>query len=275
MLDSAALDAACEAVRRADGLVIGAGAGMGVDSGLPDFRGQAGFWRAYPALAAARVDFTQIANPRAFVRNPQQAWGFYGHRLNLYRHTPPHEGFAILRELGETLPHGYLVFTSNVDGHFQRAGFDEDRIVECHGSIHHLQCSGPCTDSIQSADRLEIRTDDERCLALGELPRCPRCREVLRPNILLFGDDRWVPTRSDDQWRNLAERRRPMKAPVVIECGAGTSIPTVRLFCETQRGFLIRINPREARLGGAEGVAFECGALEGLRAIRDRLRSSD
>ena len=43
---------AAEIIARADALIIGAGAGMGIDSGLPDFRGPNGFWKAYPALGA-------------------------------------------------------------------------------------------------------------------------------------------------------------------------------------------------------------------------------
>ena len=42
-------------VASADALLVCAGAGMGVDSGLPDFRGDEGFWRAYPALGRARL----------------------------------------------------------------------------------------------------------------------------------------------------------------------------------------------------------------------------
>ena len=71
----------------ADGLLISAGAGMGIDSGLPDFRGEHGFWHTYPALERANVNFYQIASPDAFLNNPKQAWGFYGHRLNMYRQT--------------------------------------------------------------------------------------------------------------------------------------------------------------------------------------------
>ena len=48
-------------LEQADALIVAAGAGMGVDSGLPDFRGNEGFWRAYPALAQARLDFASIA----------------------------------------------------------------------------------------------------------------------------------------------------------------------------------------------------------------------
>ena len=63
-------------LRAADGLLITAGAGIGIDSGLPDFRGPGGFWAAYPALGRARIEFTEIANPAAFTRDPRLAWGF-------------------------------------------------------------------------------------------------------------------------------------------------------------------------------------------------------
>lgn len=76
---------AAELLLQADALIVGAGAGMGVDSGLPDFRGTAGFWKAYPALAKEQIDFTRIACPDAFHTHPARAWGFYGHRLQLYR----------------------------------------------------------------------------------------------------------------------------------------------------------------------------------------------
>lgn len=69
MLD-APYDAAAEAVRQADALLITAGAGMGVDSGLPDFRGNEGFWRAYPAFAKLGLDFMSMASPGWFHRDP-------------------------------------------------------------------------------------------------------------------------------------------------------------------------------------------------------------
>lgn len=81
---------AASLVEQADALIIATGAGMGVDSGLPDFRGKDGFWRAYPALKEAQLDFHHIASPAAFHLSPERAWGFYGHRLALYRETAPH-----------------------------------------------------------------------------------------------------------------------------------------------------------------------------------------
>lgn len=50
----------------ADALVVTAGAGVGVDSGLPDFRGKEGFWKAYPALAKAQIGFGEIVCPNLF-----------------------------------------------------------------------------------------------------------------------------------------------------------------------------------------------------------------
>jgi hypothetical protein len=73
---------AAEAIEGADALLITAGAGMGVDSGLPDFRGTQGFWRAYPAIAKLGVSFEEMANPQWFNHDPALAWAFYGHRLN-------------------------------------------------------------------------------------------------------------------------------------------------------------------------------------------------
>src|SRR5262249_60236034 len=69
---------AAEVVRRADALLIGAGAGMGVDSGLPDFRGAHGFWRAYPPYQKLGLNFVELANPCWFRDDPELAWGFYG-----------------------------------------------------------------------------------------------------------------------------------------------------------------------------------------------------
>src|ERR1035437_6610625 len=104
---------AAEVITAADALLITAGAGMGVDSGLPDFRGTEGFWKAYPAIAKLGLSFAEMANPDCFKSSPELAWAFYGHRLNLYRATSPHPGFQELIDAGARKRHGYFVFTSN------------------------------------------------------------------------------------------------------------------------------------------------------------------
>ena len=208
-----AIRRAAEAIASADALLIGAGAGMGVDSGLPDFRGREGFWRAYPPYARLGLGFTALADPRWFRDDPRLAWGFYGHRLNLYRETEPHAGFAILRRWAGRMPLGAFVYTSNVDGQFQRAGFDPDRVGEVHGSIHHLQCTSRCGVAIFEADGCEVEVDPTTMRAVGPLPRCPSCGALARPNILMFGDGDWDDSRSSAQRGDCNGGWRPAGGP--------------------------------------------------------------
>lgn len=252
----------------ADGLLITAGAGMGIDSGLPDFRGPGGFWGVYPALGRARIAFEEIANPAAFDRDPRLAWGFYGHRLSLYRHTRPHAGFARLLALGSKLPHGVQVFTSNVDGQFQQAGFAATDVCEIHGSIHHLQCTRSCSETVWPADDFVPLVDEAQCRLLNELPVCPRCAALARPNILMFGDWGWVERRTASQYSRLQGWLAKTERPLCIEIGAGTAIPTVRRFSEQHGWRLIRINPDETRIPDRQtGVALPLGGLAGIAAL--------
>jgi len=273
------IEKAKEVLQEADAILITAGAGMGVDSGLPDFRGTEGFWRAYPIAKKLGLRFEELANPRWFKTNPKLAWAFYGHRLNLYRKTEPHEGFYILKKLGESKKGGYFVFTSNVDGQFQKAGFDEKRIVEIHGSIHHLQCSVPCIDDIWSAEGVEVEIDMENFEVKEPLPVCKHCGSVARPNILMFGDWEWISHRTDGQeflFERWLERISDMDYRlVIIEIGAGKAVPTVRITSERiahqYDGILIRINPRDYEVPSKRYISIPLGGLEGIRRITEGL----
>lgn len=270
----ALLDRAANLIRQADGLLVAAGAGMGVDSGLPDFRGNEGFWRAYPALGTAGIAFTTAASPATFDDNPALAWGFYGHRLKLYRDTVPHAGFTLLKRWGKTMPHGCQVFTSNVDGQFQKAGFDPERIYECHGSIHYLQCLTPCSDALWEASGFTPEVDAATCRLTNGAPRCPHCGGLARPNILMFGDGGWIEKRSARQAARLERWLGQVGRPLVIELGAGTAVPSVRHFSQAvlrRGGRLVRINPREPQVPTKDDVGLAAGALDGLSAIAARL----
>ena len=268
---------AAELLAQADALVIAAGAGMGVDSGLPDFRGNQGFWQAYPALGRARLDFTRVASPHTFATSPSLAWGFYGHRLALYRRTVPHEGFATLQRLGQGLAMGSFVFTSNVDGQFQCAGWADGRVAECHGSIHWLQCTRPCSGAIWPATALMPDIDEDACHWRGSLPTCPHCGALARPNILMFGDGDWLPARTAAQEDRLAAWLASTRHPLVLELGAGTHVPSVRHFSQQvlhqHGGRLVRINPREPEVHSTADVGLAMGALDGLRALEAALAS--
>ncbi|WP_332460139.1 Sir2 family NAD-dependent protein deacetylase, partial [Caballeronia calidae] len=72
------------------------------------------------------------------------------------RRLPPDPGLGRPRSARR-----FRAYTSNVDGHFQAAGFPADRVVECHGSIHTVQCAQPCSGALwprpcQNAQPLEL-----------------------------------------------------------------------------------------------------------------------
>ena len=248
------INSAKTVLEEADALLITAGAGIGVDSGLPDFRGNTGFWKAYPPIEKLGISFVEMANPYWFEKDPRLAWAFYGHRLNLYRQTEPHDGFQHLLQYAQSLPAHYFIFTSNVDGQFQKAGFNEDSICECHGSIHHMQCTSPCSDTIWESTNLTLEVDEDLFKAKGDLPLCPKCSSLARPNILMFGDWNWVSRRTSTQEQNLNSWLTTIltqgKKLVIIEIGAGTAVATVRMASENiardKDAVLIRINPRDA-----------------------------
>jgi NAD-dependent SIR2 family protein deacetylase len=170
-----------------------------------------------------------------------------------------------------------FVFTSNVDGHFQKAGFEDTQVFECHGSINHLQCSGaddrPCSGiwaANKDSNLQSLKIDTTDLSAQSSLPKCPHCLNLARPNILMFDDYNWQPERSEIQedrfqdWKdNLLDTGQKL---VVIEIGAGTAIPSVRYASESMNTDIIRINPRESQ-GSGNVVSIASGALESLQEI--------
>ncbi|MCW0214160.1 MAG: NAD-dependent protein deacetylase [Pseudonocardia sp.] len=245
---------------------------MGVDSGLPDFRGPEGFWRAYPPYRALGLQFSELADPVHFADDPELAWGFYGHRLALYRETVPHSGFEVLRRWAQARP--TRVFTSNVDGQFQKAGFAAEDVAEVHGSIHHLQCLAGCGQPVWSADGVSVDVDPQTMRARPPLPTCPSCGALARPNILMFGDRSWDPSharpRLDARASWVRGLRTERKRLAVVEIGAGTGVPTVRRQAElasAASGSLVRINVREPEVRHGRGVGIAAPAAETLAAL--------
>ena len=255
----------------ADAILITAGAGMSVDSGLPDFRGNKGFWKEYPKIKKLGLEFEDIANPMWFREDPSLAWAFYGHRLQLYSDVTPHEGFKKLLDLCVSKKFGTFVYTSNVDGQFQKSGFSEDQIVECHGSIHKMQCINDCQEKLWDSKNINIEINDE-FRANDPLPKCPYCKNIARPNIVMFYDSLWNASRVNKQlnsYESWLEKIKKNNAKLLIlEIGAGTAIPTIRQLSEDVaiecNVPLIRINPRDSF---AATVGLDMRALTGICAI--------
>lgn len=107
---------------------------------------------------------------------------------------------------------------------------------------------------------------------MSELPKCSACNQVARPNILMFDDPSWLSERTDIQGKRMRKQLEKIKNPVVIECGAGTAIPSVRYFCESVGGKLVRINPVEADVPRG-GIGIQANALAALEVLNFTLKT--
>ncbi len=146
-------------------LVVLTGAGISAESGVPTFRGQDGLWRHYRAM--------DLATPQAFGRDPRLVWEFYQWRRQLLAPLQPNPAHQALAALEARLPR-FTLITQNIDGLHALAG--SRRIIELHGNIWHLRCTG-CG---------QVRED--RRLDLPPLPTCQACGALLRPHVVWFGE---------------------------------------------------------------------------------------
>ena len=94
-LDSVIKEAAVM-IEQADAIIILAGAGMSVDSGLPDYRGDEGLWKEHPFIKEQGLSFVEMASPQLFENDPALAWRFYGERQQMCRDTKPHRCYEFL-----------------------------------------------------------------------------------------------------------------------------------------------------------------------------------
>lgn len=272
------LQKAAQSISDARDLLICSGAGMGVDSGLPDFRGKNGFWNAYPMYEKLDLNFFDLASPVWFKQDIELAWGFYGHRYNMYKSVTPHRGFKILRRIALE-KNSFFIVTSNVDNHFQKSGFPQDSILEIHGSINHFQCTENCSNEVWlSSKDLKIDIDERDMRAKGSLPECRYCSLKARPNILMFNDWSWSDKRTSMQEFFFNEWQKNLTGGklAIIEIGAGITVPSVRNISEHMSdrfaADLIRINPDYPETGD-RGCDIRMKGLDALIKIEEVLYS--
>ncbi len=221
-------------ISNADKLLILAGAGFSADSGLPVFRSNNGFWDNYPQLQGK--EFTQVSSPDMLYENEDLFQGFYLHRKNLYESTEPHIGYKKLLDFIHKNNIDYYVVTTNVDEHFEKAGYDPNKIYSLHGSIDHWQCSKySCDSEIFKLDRnIEV---DQNLIPKNKI-YCPKCESIARPNILMFNDFEFNSDRIDEKGRRYRSWyydifRKDGINVTVLEFGAGSAINTLRVMHNT------------------------------------------
>lgn len=246
------LEKIADAIRSADGVIILAGAGMGVDSGIPDFRGSSGLW------TAEKENFIKYASANAWVDHPLDTWNFYITRLINYSRNEPHSGYYDLQRIH---PHTFVI-TSNVDGHFARSGWDRDRIYEIHGNLEWIQCSKHCCTDLQPMPHFEAPLT-----SLDDAPHCPHCGAVSRPAVLMFNDGYYVATLNMKQELRYVSWEADRTNLVGIEIGAGTAVPSIRMMGESYTKMLVRINPYDYAIHRRGDISIRDTAIGGITTL--------
>jgi NAD-dependent deacetylase len=158
-----------ELIRARQPCVVLTGAGVSTESGIPDFRSPTGLW--------AQVDPMEYGSIEAFRRDPVKVWSFYKPRVSMLTEAEPNAGHLALAEL-EQLGFVQAVVTQNIDLLHERAG--SRKVVEVHGSIRTSTCPG-CGERYPLERVLEL-------LAASDAPECPSCGEILKPDVVFFGE---------------------------------------------------------------------------------------
>lgn len=269
MIDVKQLETIKNWLEFADALVINAGAGMGVDSGLADYRGDGGQWGQVEHDTAKSI--FEVVNPEAFTKDPAFSWNLFAKRIKEYASKEPHEGFYFLKKWISKFNLDHFILTSNIDSHFQKAGFLEENIREVHGSLAYFQSSNP--ELSQKIWKNELKGEEiEKNVLNGIYPICTESQVLARPNVYMFRDGTYIKTRSEKQKNNFEQflERNKGKNILVFEIGSGPHVQTIRMktrMLKTKYGAkIIRINPKNYSIK-TPNIGIAKGALESLKCI--------
>lgn len=141
------------------------GAGISHESGIPTFRGNDGLWKKYKP--------EELATPEAFRKNPVLVWEWYEMRRQIIKNASPNPAHYTLAEMEEFFEE-FLLITQNVDGLHEKAG--SKNVIEIHGNIWRVRCTFCHFKEYLDTPLQEIP------------PRCPRCNQIMRPDVVWFGE---------------------------------------------------------------------------------------
>ena len=230
-----------DVLRGAEKIVFVTGAGISQESGIPTFRGKDGLWRNYDAMQLATID--------AFYDNPKLVWEWYTERRANIFQAKPNPGHDAIAELEKHCK--CAILTQNIDGLHQRAGSSD--VYELHGSIVRIKCT--VCDYV-----------DDITGAFDELPPRCRCGEILRPDVVWFGE-----ALPQDVWQKAIAHASTCDAMII----AGTSLVvspanTLPMYAKQNGATLIEVNPEETVMSGdMDFVVRETSAVAMPKLIRE------
>ena len=168
---SAAIQFAADLFRQAKRAMVLTGAGISTPSGIPDFRSEGtGLW--------SRDEPLEVASLNTFRTAPERFYAWFRPLARQIFNAQPNPAHIALAEL-EKAGRLRLIATQNIDILHQKAG--AQHVVEMHGTLATLSCA-QCFHQVGSEKYLEPFIEK------GIIPHCPKCGGVLKPDVILFGE---------------------------------------------------------------------------------------
>lgn len=165
------IEFAAELFSKAKRAVILTGAGISTPSGIPDFRSEGtGLW--------SRDEPMEVASLNTFRTHPEKFYAWFRPLANQIFDAKPNRAHLALAEL-EQAGRIHVIATQNIDMLHQKAG--SKNVIELHGTAATLSCT-QCFQQVESLPYLKPFVER------GEIPRCPNCGAVLKPDVILFGE---------------------------------------------------------------------------------------
>tara|TARA_B100000886_G_C20419012_1_gene490580 strand:- start:313 stop:1212 length:900 start_codon:yes stop_codon:yes gene_type:complete len=285
---------ASKSINDSEALLIVAGAGMGIDSGLPDYRGPNGLWNTWHPAKELNLTYEKLSTHEQFLENPELAWGFQTYLTMLYHKLEPHDGYKLLLKMAkEKFNNNYFVITSNVDSQFLKAGFDSNKLYEVHGTKRLWQCIDKNCNKSHKPWNMNIeeipQIDQNTLKAVKPFPKCIYCGRLARPNVSFFGDLIFNEKICKIQSLKLLEWLETImnKKLVIMEFGCGISEHSIRFqlksnqytmmsnewklpkhFLSDLNTKLIRINPDNEEDKGA--IKINLGGMKAMKMLHKK-----
>ena len=172
-IDSAKIEKFKAIIDECEHIVFFGGAGVSTESGIPDFRSKDGLYNQHD-VKFDRYSPEYLLSIDCLEDRPKVFYEFYRQKLNVEGIMPNKAHY----KLAEMEKKGKLdgVITQNIDGLHQKAG--SRNVKEIHGSTlrnYCMKCHKPYpADYIFKAE--------------GDIPLCPECKGMVRPDVTLYGE---------------------------------------------------------------------------------------
>lgn len=278
---SECVDRIADAIRDADAILVGAGAGLSTAAGFA-YAGKrfddnfADFRDAYGITDMYTGGFYPFPDEESL-------WAWWSRSILLNRYDCP-VGQPYLDLLHMLHGREYFVLTTNVDHQFQRAGIDHDRLFYTQGDYGLLQCSRPCHQATYDNEDLIRRMVAEQSdlrVPSELVPHCPRCGAPMSLNLRC--DDTFV---EDAGWHAAAKRYDDFLCEhrhdriVLLEVGVGGNTPGIikypfwRMAAQNRHATYVQLNKGEVLAPSQlerQSVILDCDAAKVLSSVRARL----